>query len=266
MLYNEIPDLIQRKYFGLKRRLLARALPIGMRYQVLNEYPKSGGSWIGEMFAAALGLAYPRDGNNTLQRSLIHGHFMSPFRLDNSIIVWRDGRDVLTSSYYYYTRKTANIHGYRSNRDLVAKTQRAMSAAAGRQLNATDISFSAFLRMMLTTPVYPKLTWPQFAKVWGGRPRCHHVKYEEFKKDAHGSLQRLVWAAARVRLPDDKTTDIVREHSFVLQAGRPEGAEDATSFFRKGVVGDWKNHFSPDDEDFFRETAGEAMQMLDYPW
>ena len=116
--------------------------------------------------------------------------------------MWRDGRDVLTSSYYYYTREAAVINGYRSNRDLVEKTQRAMiGSAVDRKINNSEISFSAFLQMMLTNPVYPKLTWPQFVQVWARRDHCHHVKYEEFKNDAYTSLQRLVWAAARVNSP-----------------------------------------------------------------
>ncbi len=40
--------------------------------------------------------------------------------------------------------------------------------------------------------------------------------------------------------------------------------EDPQSFYRKGEVGDWRNHFSPDAERWFLDEAHGAMAMLGY--
>jgi len=266
MAISRVKSVVQGKYFGLKRRVLARALPIGTYYYVLNEYPKSGGSWIGDMFADASELKYPHDGNNSLSRSLIHGHFMTPWGLDGSIVVWRDGRDVLTSSYYYYTREAAILEGHLPNHDLVAKTHKRIvgAEAADRQGRSNQIDFSTFLRMMLTSPVYPKLTWPEFASRWAPIEKCHHVRYEEFKNDPGGSLQKLVLSATGKRLSDSRAEEIVTRYSFATQSGREEGDHNANHFYRKGIVGDWKNHFSSADEIFFMDKARQAMKLLKY--
>ena len=49
-----------------------------------------------------------------------------------------------------------------------------------------------------------------------------------------------------------------------LSAGRQRGEENPTSFFRKGVAGEWKNVFTGRDRRIFREEAGELLVRLGY--
>jgi hypothetical protein len=49
-----------------------------------------------------------------------------------------------------------------------------------------------------------------------------------------------------------------------LSRGRERGQEDPSSFYRKGVAGDWKNHFSKEDRRVFKEEAGELLIRLGY--
>ncbi|NJL52680.1 MAG: sulfotransferase domain-containing protein [Hydrococcus sp. SU_1_0] len=51
---------------------------------------------------------------------------------------------------------------------------------------------------------------------------------------------------------------------FKQLAQRREGEEDRRSFFRKGIVGDWQNHFSADDQEFFQAQAGQVMNRVRY--
>ena len=46
--------------------------------------------------------------------------------------------------------------------------------------------------------------------------------------------------------------------------GRKRGTEDSSSFFRKGIVGDWRNFFTERDESIFREEAGDLLRELGY--
>jgi hypothetical protein len=56
----------------------------------------------------------------------------------------------------------------------------------------------------------------------------------------------------------------VESASFARLAGRERGDEDPTSFFRKGVAGDWKTYFAERDERVFDEEAGELLATLGY--
>ena len=46
--------------------------------------------------------------------------------------------------------------------------------------------------------------------------------------------------------------------------GRKAGEEDRGSFIRKGVAGDWVNHFGPTAARRFDELAGDALVAVGY--
>ena len=47
-----------------------------------------------------------------------------------------------------------------------------------------------------------------------------------------------------------------------LSRGRPSGTEDRSSHFRRGVVGDWANHFDAEMNDLFLAKAGDLMKRV----
>ncbi|MHC4990434.1 MAG: sulfotransferase family protein [Planctomycetota bacterium] len=65
---------------------------------------------------------------------------------------------------------------------------------------------------------------------------------------------------------DDATVDTcVSGASFErLSGGRPRGEEDATSHFRKGVAGEWVEHFSEQARRRFADAAGDLLDALGY--
>jgi hypothetical protein len=52
--------------------------------------------------------------------------------------------------------------------------------------------------------------------------------------------------------------------SFERMSKRKRGQEDSSSFFRKGVAGDWKNVFTERDKEIFKEVAGDLLIKLGY--
>jgi hypothetical protein len=52
--------------------------------------------------------------------------------------------------------------------------------------------------------------------------------------------------------------------SFERVSNRKRGQEDSSSFFRKGVAGDWKTVFNEDDKRAFKAAAGDALIELGY--
>jgi len=86
-------------------------------------------------------------------------------------------------------------------------------------------------------------------------------------------LNALYWRykwAAPMRFPIKKIKaetllGIVHGMRFSsLSNGRQMGEEDIKSHYRKGVPGDWRNHFTPDHKQYFKERYGNLLIKLGY--
>jgi hypothetical protein len=57
---------------------------------------------------------------------------------------------------------------------------------------------------------------------------------------------------------------LLARSSFRFYTGRDPGQENRKRFYRKGIVGDWKNHFGPEEKRIFKEIAGDLLITLGY--
>ena len=68
-----------------------------------------------------------------------------------------------------------------------------------------------------------------------------------------------------VPLPSSALTDTVERNAFAVKTnGRVRGVESVGSHYRKGVAGDWVNHFSPGHKEYFKARHGELLVKLGY--
>ncbi len=91
----------------------------------------------------------------------------------------------------------------------------------------------------------------------------HTLSYESLLSDGPATATRLL-EHLDVDRSEERVSDLLHRSSFKFVSGRQEGAEDAGSFYRKGVAGDWQNHLSDDELRVFSELAGEALVRLGY--
>lgn len=67
------------------------------------------------------------------------------------------------------------------------------------------------------------------------------------------------------RFPGERILGAVYEKRFSkLAKGRKKGQEDATNHFRKGVKGDWKNHFTDQHKAYFKRDFNDLLLKLGY--
>ncbi|XP_055997943.1 uncharacterized protein LOC125647318 [Ostrea edulis] len=116
-------------------------------------------------------------------------------------------------------------------------------------------SFSQFMDFFMEKhgPMY-HCAWPTYTSDWGNYIKehpdhlVHCIMYEDLHQDAIGEIQRL---AAFLDKPcdDELARQIAEKCSFLnlknAALNIKEGGERMNpNFFRKGKVGDWKNHFT----------------------
>lgn len=56
----------------------------------------------------------------------------------------------------------------------------------------------------------------------------------------------------------------VAKNSFEKLARRRSGQEDSSSFFRKGVTGDWRGVFTERDRKIYEDVAGDTLREMGY--
>jgi hypothetical protein len=89
------------------------------------------------------------------------------------------------------------------------------------------------------------------------------VRYEDMIADEQGQFQRI-FEHCRIPVPPRRRREIVREHSFESKAGRRPGVEDPANHRRKGIAGDWQNHFTPGVKGAFKERFGRVLVETGY--
>lgn len=57
---------------------------------------------------------------------------------------------------------------------------------------------------------------------------------------------------------------ILIKNEFNRRTGRKPGSEDINHHYRKGIIGDWQNHFTPQIKDCFKSNWGDLLIKLGY--
>ena len=109
------------------------------------------------------------------------------------------------------------------------------------------------------------------AREWAFHYRCWktsvdplEIRYEDLHADTRGVLERTLAHLGEAPDPAHVETAL-RSFAFEsMSGGRKAGDEDAYHFYRKGIVGDHRNHFSRSDEWIMQQLSGEQMSSLGY--
>jgi hypothetical protein len=90
------------------------------------------------------------------------------------------------------------------------------------------------------------------------------VRYEDLLGRPNQEISRLA-AFLGADTSEKAVQQAVGSASFEkLSKGRERGQEDTSSFYRKGVAGDWNNYFTERDKEIYKEEAGELLIRLGY--
>jgi len=158
------------------------------------------------------------------------------------IHIIRDGRDAAVSAAHH-ARNFGRAKGARQDDDGLFEEAQIRKLAA--DWNA---------RVGRTVQDGPRLFGDRYAE----------VRYEDLLARPEVETARLLRFLGTAA--DEKSVErCVAAASFErLSKGRVRGEEDSSSFFRKGVAGDWRDAFTERDRRVFEEEAGDLLDRLGY--
>jgi len=237
-------------------------------------YPKSGNTWIGYMLAYILGAKYidlhdpdskPTNHKPTLE--LISGQLShkseytkvcktheryrytdDPLDIgsyDRIIHIIRDARDVVVSYYFflYYN----------------------LPIAAGNPENIlSQKSWFARKYNFKKTVLNVAQEWLMHTISWQAFEGSKLIRYEDLHQNTATTLKSIC-NYLDIDITEDRLQAAVSNFSFDrLSGGRMPGDEHSTSFYRKGIIGDYRNHFGWIDTLIINRHCAKEMRKLGY--
>lgn len=151
------------------------------------------------------------------------------------IFIIRDGRDIAVSGWYHLKRQ----HGEDKAGVLADYAKR-----------ISKIWRSDYEKVIEFCRIYPN----DFI----------NVRYEDLHNNPLQEMLRL-FRYLGVDDKDEIVEECVDACKFIqLSGGRDRGDQNTQSFFRKGIVGDWRNHFDRQMWSAFDAEAGDLLSRLGY--
>jgi lipopolysaccharide transport system ATP-binding protein len=91
------------------------------------------------------------------------------------------------------------------------------------------------------------------------------IRYEDMLNDDVRIFQRVLIEQCGLDIAPQRLKEIVAANRFsALTKGRARGQEDLSAHERKGVAGDWRNHFSPRIKSAFKARFGGLLVATGY--
>jgi hypothetical protein len=177
---------------------------------------------------------------------------------NRAIYIYRDGRDVVTS-YFHYLKREEQLEDDVPFSDFLWRDASLKAAWAGPvDMRGVDVRG-------------PAAAWARHLTDWRTAARFKPMitlRYEDMLADVARCL-RETYAFLSVERSDEFIEMVADETSFKrLSAGeqKMDGApEDASKrFFRSGKAGNWREHFTDDDVEAFKEQAGQTLIEFGY--
>lgn len=169
-----------------------------------------------------------------------NGYIKELFSSAKLIYVYRDGRDVMTSSYFYQKKFSEKVANQSFSDFIRAKNNNDAYSYSGSH---TRVGY-----------------WAYHVSSWLNNNDVLPLTFEELKSDFSKSITKI---SEFINIkPNNKLLDVSMEKSDqnVLRANSQ--VKRSSVSFRKGASGDWVNCFNKSDLDFFNSEVESICPSL----
>ncbi len=228
-----------------------------LKHVLLTEYPKSGGTWLGNLLSGYLGLPFPRHRFPPLRASIMHGHHPYSRRFDNRcVVLHRDGRDVMVSLYYHLL-----FDNQFNNPAFVQVMRRRLPFRDYEDIQSNLMQFMEYIHNNRFSSL--RMTWQEFVLSFTDKPVLT-VRYEDLLSKPEETLSPILYHFTQQPIDYNKLRAVIDDNSFQKVSARHQVADGQKSFMRKGVAGDWHNTFTKEHTDYFQHYNSQALRILGY--
>ena len=256
ILNSKIP--LARRALQFTNSIIEASLAGPMNFAHVVEYPKCGGSWVRNMLRTYRGTKIFTYDRLLQKNDVILCHRCFTQRYKKPIVVVRDPRDLYVSFYHYENSFTLSDQHSPIFDDFQHNPNRPVRD-----------DFNEYLKVKLTKPSHPWFYYSQFLDSWLNVQENCLIRYEDCLKDPESQLISMI-RFLNDPLDLERLEETVRTTSFAAVTEqkygerRETGETDNTKFHRKGISGDWKNHFNESSCKLIETIEGRSLRRLGY--
>lgn len=176
----------------------------------------------------------------------------------------RDGRDVAVSAMHHWWRLAKDQPGgiFQLEPEELEIRDAYLADREGFLASGRSIFTEDRLRQLATRWNYRVRKAHEDGTTYYG-DNYLEIRYEDLLADGPDRLRRIFRLLGARN--DARAIEIcTRASSFERVSNRRPGEEDASSFFRKGVAGDWKSVFTERDREIYGSLAGDQLVRMGY--
>lgn len=223
---------------------------------VVNEYPKSGGTWIAKMIASLVDRPFTDNRTSIPRSSVVMRTHWDPTELKAGVYVVRDGRDVMVSLFHHRCRRVVQ--------DPQVASQ--VNSVYPFAINADKIveQLPKFIEVEMTTRTAGSpLSWKQHVLAGIGNDALQIVRYEDMLVDAATALKTLGEALlSDVSVTDERASAVAMLHDRRNALSATHGM--GRSAIRSASAGEWRDVFSDEATDVYNAHCADVIQELGY--
>lgn len=235
---------------------------------LVNGSPKTGTTWMYKMIASLPGYLHVGNFNGNLDAYntvipgyVVHGHDVYSDKLKGildqngirTILMIRDPRDQLVSRMFHVKRSTN--HPWHGRIQDLSLDDLLMLCIEGRDdFPGTDSMTNLTLGWLNENSGALAVRYEELL----ANPVMHFTKVLR-----HIGISKNVESLANV-IVERNRFERMSMGKRIWENGRKPGEENNNSHFRKGIVGDWKNHLKPAHVARLKEVAGQQLIDLGY--
>ena len=250
----------------LTTRLIGQHWGEAFPYYYVSEFPKAGGTWLARMVAEYLRIPFPQNSMFPIGCSaVIQNHWRYHPGHKRVFYLWRDGRDVYTS-YLFGRMRVGGGPPSTAQRRVHVRNQQIMGKDYLEQ--DTRTLMLRFLEYEIKKPgLGVRVPWHEHIAQWhrpDERPDIAYLSYEQLREDCFATMKQALELVTQKDVDQWLLESTIQRCSMERMTSRKSGKEDRTQHIRKGVVGDWQNHFTRAAAEAFRDLTGDTLMTLGY--
>lgn len=223
-------------------------------------YPKTGTNWVCNLLSSYYDTPVLESWNENRPitgKRIFHLHrFIQTKKVKNRIIyVIRDGRDAIVSRYFMVLRvqRSANV---------AIRTR--FETFSGKEMREDNVkeNISDFIRFFFEEEKSGSINYTEHVK-YSLDNDLFTVKYEDLLQDKASTISKCIqFLSPSESVNQEKVLKAIEKNDFSKL--KKQKAQNDSVFLRKGVSGDWKNHFTLEAAKLFNEYAGEVLIKTGY--